>query len=399
MIIKDADKVYDRTYAVIDLTAIRDNVRSAKDSLPEGTQLCAILKCDGYGHGAPPVAKAVEDIVDMFGVATVAEGHQLRRHGIWKPILDLGVAPARNYKLMLDQDIMPSIFTVEQAKKISKLAGELEIQASYMMPLDTGMGRIGIQTEEEGALELALTIAKMPNLQLEGVFTHFARADEENKDFANLQMQRFLSFTEKMEQAGIEIPIKHCANSAGIVERIGTDLNMVRDGICLYGLRPSDAVNKERLTLRPALSWKAKVTYVKDVPAGTTFSYGSTFVSDRSMRVATIPVGYGDGFPRALSNQADVLIHGKRCRILGRVCMDQFMVDVSDALETKVGDIATLLGKDGTEEVDLYEWEKLGLFPYEVLCNIGKRVPRVYVEGDTVVGKKDIFRERYADFC
>lgn len=394
---KSADEVYGRTYAVVDLSTIRKNVENARSVLPAGVQLCAILKCDGYGHGAPPVAKSIEDLVDLFGVATIAEGHALRRNGIWKPILDLGVAPSRSYKLMLDQDIMPSVFTVEQAREISELAGKMEITASFMMPLDTGMGRIGIQTEEAGALELAREIVSLPNLQLEGVFTHFASADEADKSFAELQLKRFLNFTGAMEASGIAIPIKHVSNSAGIVEGIGTELDMVRDGICLYGLLPSQEVRKERLAIKPALSWKAKLTHVKKVPAGTPVSYGSTFVSEREMQIATIPVGYGDGFPRLLSNQAEVLIQGRRCRILGRVCMDQFMVDVS-GMDVKPGELVTLLGSDGEEEITLYEWEKYGVFPYEALCNIGKRVPRVYIRNGKLVGKKDIFREVYPDF-
>lgn len=393
---KNIDQIYERTYAVIDLSAIRGNVESAKASLPAGMQFCAILKCDGYGHGAPPIARELEDLVDMFGVATIAEGYALRRNGIRKPILDLGVAPARSYRLMLEQNIMPSVFTLEQAREISALAGSMGCAASYMIPLDTGMGRIGIQTEEPDALSLALEIVRFPNMKLSGVFTHFASADECDKSFAELQLQRFTDFTDRMEAAGVSIPIRHAANSAGIVEQIGTGLTMVRDGICLYGLLPSAEVDQKRLVLTPALSWKAKLTHVKTVPAGTPISYGSSFVTEKETEIATIPVGYGDGFPRALSNRADVLIRGRRCRILGRVCMDQFMVDVS-GLFAEVGDIVTLLGTDGTERIDLYEWADFGLFPYEVLCNIGKRVPRVYVRDGAWIGNKDIFRELYPD--
>lgn len=390
------DKLYERTYAVVDLTAIRRNAENAIASIPAGTRFCAILKCDGYGHGAPPVAKSIEDLVDLFGVATVAEGYALRRNGIKKPILDLGVAPPRSYRLMLEQGIMPSIFTIRQAEEISLIAAELGVEASYMLALDTGMGRIGIPTDDKNSLELALSISRMPKLRLEGAFTHFSGADEADKSFARLQLERFRIFTERLERAGVSIPVRHISNSAGIVEGLGTEFDMVRDGICLYGLLPSRELANKRLSLEPALSWKAKLSHVKTVPAGTPISYGSTFISENEMEIGTIPVGYGDGFPRALSNKGHVLIRGRRCRILGRVCMDQFMVDVT-GLSSEPGDIVTLIGRDGEESIDLYEWEELGLFPYEVLCNIGKRVPRVYVRDGEWIGKKDSFKDVYPE--
>lgn len=391
---------YDRTYAVVDLDIIRENVLSAKRSLPEGCKFCAVLKADAYGHGAPAVAKAIDDLTDMYGVASVEEGGILRSHGIKKPILDLGVVPESSYERMLEEEIMPSVFTRRQAEAISRLALEAGKTAEIMLALDTGMGRIGIQTEEPGALLLAEEIAALPGLHIQGAFSHFASADEADKRYTRQQLSRFLRFTGQLEERGIELPVKHCANSAGLIEGFGTELDMVRDGISIYGLYPSAEVSRERIALRPALSWKAQISYVKTVPAGTAISYGSTFVTERETRIATIPVGYADGFPRALSNRAEVLIRGRRCRILGRICMDQFMADVS-GLEPEmpeIGEPVTLLGQDGEENITLYEWEGFGLFPYEVLCGIGKRVPRVYIQENRVIGAHDAFGERYADF-
>lgn len=391
------DLIYDRTYAVVDLDAIRENITEAKKALPHHMQFCAVVKADGYGHGAPAVAKNIDDLVDMYAVATVEEGCILRQHGIWKPILNLGVVPESSYTLMLEQDIMPSVFTLSQAEKIDREAEKMGIIAPITLAVDTGMGRIGILAEDPEGVATAEAIARMPHLSAEGIFSHFASADVSDKRFAELQYRRFMNFTEALEQRGIHIPVKHCANSAGILEGLGTEMDMVRDGISLYGLYPSGEVDRTRIHLRPALSWKANVSYVKTVPAGTTVSYGSIFTADREMEIATLPVGYADGYPRALSNQAEVLIHGHRCRQLGRVCMDQIMVDVT-GLGVKINDVATLLGRDGEEKITLYDWEKFGLFRYEVLCNIGKRVPRVYIRNGGIVGTHNAYDEQYEDF-
>lgn len=391
------DLIYDRTYAVVDLDAIRENITEAKKALPHHMQFCAVVKADGYGHGAPAVAKNIDDLVDMYAVATVEEGCILRQHGIWKPILNLGVVPESSYTLMLEQDIMPSVFTLSQAEKIDREAEKMGIIAPITLAVDTGMGRIGILAEDPEGVATAEAIARMPHLSAEGIFSHFASADESDKRFAELQYRRFMNFTEALEQRGIHIPVKHCANSAGILEGLGTEMDMVRDGISLYGLYPSGEVDRTRIHLRPALSWKANVSYVKTVPTGTTVSYGSIFTADREMEIATLPVGYADGYPRALSNQAEVLIHGHRCRQLGRVCMDQIMVDVT-GLGVKINDVATLLGRDGEEKITLYDWEKFGLFRYEVLCNIGKRVPRVYIRNGGIVGTHNAYDEQYEDF-
>ena len=395
------NRKYDRTWAEIDLSAVRRNVINAKKNIPSRLKFCAVVKTDAYGHGAPAIAWAIDDLTDMYAVAEVTEGAILRRHGITKPILCLGVIPESGYEEMLKNHIMPPVFTVEQAESISKAAERLGFdEVSVTMALDTGMGRIGIQVEETDALEIAKKIAETPRLKLETVFTHFATADEKDQRFTKVQLDRYRAFVEKLEAEGIHIPIKHCANSASIIDKVGTEFDMVRDGICIYGILPSDEMDANIIKLTPVLSWRSEVVFVKDIPAGTPISYGCTFVSRRPMKVATVSCGYGDGLPRALSNKAEVLVHGKRCRILGRVCMDQFMIDVTEVKDApvSVGDVVTMLGRDQDDELMLYDWEAFGLFTYEVLCDIGKRVPRVYLKDGEVVGTHDMTEEMYRDF-
>lgn len=389
---------YYRTWAEVDLSVIRENVIHAKQVIPDHMKFCGVIKTDAYGHGAPAVAWALRDLCDMFAVATLDEGIILRDHGVEKPILCLGVIDARDYERMIRHRIMPTIFTVKQAALLEEAvlkAGTADFDIT--IALDTGMGRIGIVTEDADALETAKTIAGMPHLRLLTVFSHFARADETDKAFALLQLERFTRFTEAMKAAGIQIPIRHIANSAGIIEGIGHEFDMVRDGISIYGVLPSNEVSTVRVPLRQAISWRANVTHVKKVPAGTTVSYGSTFVSDQPMEIATVGLGYGDGLPRRLSNQGQVIIRGRKRPILGRVCMDQFMIDVT-GLGAEPGDTVTVLGRDGDEEITVYDWEAFQLFTYEVLCDIGKRVPRVYYLDGREVGTHDACDEHYADF-
>ncbi len=390
--------LYHRSYAIVDLDAIRGNIRAAKAILPAQMQFCAVLKADAYGHGASYVAKAVEDLVDFFGIATLEEGESLRKIGVQKPILDLGVVPKDAYAEMMAYHVMPSVFTVEQARDMEETARSLGVTAEVTLALDTGMGRIGIATEDKNGIAVAKHIATMRHLRVVGAFTHFASADEADKSFTRLQKERFTRFLKRLEEAGVTVPIRHCANSASIIEGIGTEFNAVRDGIAMYGYYPSHEVNRARLPLKPALSWKAKLSYVKTAPAGTTVSYGSDFVTEKETEIATIPVGYADGFPRALSGGASVLIHGRKCPILGRICMDQFMVDVS-GLSCEVGDLVTILGRDGEEEVRLEDWENFGVFPYEALCNIGNRIPRIYIKDGKIAGSKDYFGESRKFFC
>lgn len=384
-------KKYDRVWAEIDLDAIYQNAAAAKSLLKPGTRLMAVIKADGYGHGAVPLAEVLDPLADAYGVAIVEEGIELRQAGITKPILILGYTPESQYIPMLEYDIMATIYTKEMAHALAKTARQMGKQAKVHIKLDTGMSRIGFLPNEESLQEIK-QIAEMPGLQIEGCFTHFARMDETDKTRAKEQFRRFLDFSAQIEAAGIPLPMKHASNSAGMIEMPEVNLDMVRDGICLYGLYPSEEVTKSRLPLIPAMQWKSKVSYVKTLPAGVEIGYGGTYTTHRMTKLATIPVGYADGYPRSLSNRGSVLIHGQKAPVLGRVCMDQFMVDVTESSDVKEGTIVTLFGRDGDAFLPVEEVAELaGSFHYEFVCDVGKRVPRVYFRGGTMVAAKDYY--------
>ena len=384
---------YYRVHANIDLDAIYKNVSNAKALLKPGTKLMAIIKADAYGHGAKQVAETIDPIVDAYGVAILEEGVELRKAGIDKPILILGFTPEPLYEAMIKYDIATAVFQLDMAEKISAAASRLGKQAKIHIALDTGMSRIGFKQDEE-SLEVIKKIAKLPYISIEGCFTHFARMDEEDKTKAMTQFEKYMDFVEKIEGCGIELPIKHVSNSAGIIEKQEVNLDMVRDGICVYGLYPSDEVNKENLELTPAMEIKSYVSFVKELEPGVEIGYGGTYTTERETRVATIPVGYADGYPRALSNKGHVLINGMSAPILGRVCMDQFMVDVTDIDNVEEGTMVTLVGRDGDENISIEEISEMShSFNYEFICDVGKRIPRVYYKGGKVVETKDYYPE------
>ena len=387
------DKYY-RVYASVNLDNIYANMKELKDNTANGTQMVAVIKTDGYGHGAVPVAKTIDDLVAAYAVATIDEALNLRRHNIDKPIYILGFIYEHRMKDAILNDVRMTVYDVEMAKQISKEASQMNKNAYVHIKIDTGMSRIGFATTDEAVADIC-EIAKLPNIVMEGIFTHFAASDSADKKAATMQLESFNSFNEKLASNGIDIKIKHCSNSAGIIDMPMANMNEVRAGIALYGMYPSDEVNKRAVMLRPALELKSHVIFVKDVPAGVGVSYGSTFITDKSMKIATIPLGYGDGYPRNLSNKGYVLIKGVKCRILGRVCMDQFMVDVTD-LDVKKGDVVTLVGKDGDESITVEELAALaGTFNYEFVCNLGKRIPRVYYRDNKVVSTKDYYIDEY----
>lgn len=390
---------YTRVYATVNLDAIVSNMKSMKESLPASTGMIGVVKADGYGHGSVPVARAIEPFVEVYAVATIDEAVILRRHGIRKRIMVLGVTHESRYEDLLLYDIHPAVFRYEEAKKLSEVAVKCGKKAAVHLALDTGMNRIGMQPVQESA-DMVYTMSCLPGIEIEGLFTHFARADELDKTAYKAQYQAYEDFAEMLLIRGITIPIRHCSNSAGIVEGLGSNhLDMVRAGISIYGLYPSDEVEKDRVKLIPAMELKSFITYIKDIEPGAAVSYGGTFVAERPMRVATIPTGYGDGYPRGLSNKGSVLIHGQRARILGRVCMDQFMVDVTDIPEAKEDDEVILMGGEQEEFIPVEELADLGGgFHYEIICNIGKRVPRVYLRHGSVAGTKDYFNDVYQDF-
>ena len=378
-------KKYYRVQANINLDAVYQNVKQAKKLLKPGTKLMAVIKADGYGHGAVEVAKTIDELADAYGVAILEEGIELRRAGITKPILILGFTPQPQYEAMIDYDIEAAVFQPDMAEKLSQAAVSKGKSAGIHLKLDTGMSRIGFALNDAALSDI---------IKIAGCFSHFARMDEADKTKAMEQFSCYCDFVRRIEDAGINIPVKHISNSAGIIEAPEVHLDMVRDGICVYGLYPSEEVQKERLPLIPAMELKAWVSYVKELDAGVEVGYGGTFTTSRRTRVATIPVGYADGYPRCLSNKGRVLIHGQSAPIIGRVCMDQFMADVTEIGDVSEGDEVTLCGRDGDAKISIEEISGMShSFNYEFVCDVGKRVPRVFYRNGKVAGTKDFYPE------
>lgn len=380
-------KKHSRVYAAVDMDAIAENFNRMHENINRDVKMIAVIKTDGYGHGAVPIARMVQqyDYIWGYAVATAEEAFELKNAGLLKPVLILGYTFEEDYREIVRLDIRPVVFKLSMAEQLSREACRQNKVLPIHLGLDTGMSRIGF-ADTAGSIEKIKKIAELPGLFIEGMFTHFAKADEQDKTSARMQLFRYLEFSEKLEAAGIHIPIRHCSNSAGILEMREANLDAVRAGITIYGIYPSDEVSRESMPLNPAMELKSHITFIKELEAGTPVSYGGTFVTKEKTRVATIPVGYGDGYPRSLSNKGWVLIHGKKAPILGRVCMDQFMVDVTRIPEAEELDEVTLMGRDGEEFLSVDVLAKLsGRFPYEFVCDIGKRVPRIYYQNGRAV--------------
>ena len=386
-------KKYSRVRAEINLDAVRFNFESMKNNLTPGTKMAAVIKADGYGHGAVQIARLIHgfDYIWGFAVATAEEAMQLRAKGISKPIMLLGYAFEESYEDLIDYDIRVCVFEEETAIALSTCANALGKTAIIHFALDTGMSRIGFPDTSE-SVEVIQRIAALPNIKVEGLFTHFARADELSVTPAIAQMKRYNRFSEMLAEAGVEIPIHHMSNSAGIIRLQAANADMVRAGITVYGLYPSDEVETEPVPLRPVMSLISHVSYVKTLEPGAEISYGGTYKVTETKRVATVPVGYADGYPRQLSNKGYVLIHGKKAPILGRVCMDQFMVDVTDIPGVSQKDEVVLVGSQGDEHISVEELGALsGRFNYEFVCDIGKRVPRCFMKNGICVEQTSCF--------
>ena len=368
-----------RCYVEMSLEAIGENIREVKKRLPEGVKLLGVVKANAYGHGAVPVASYLENQVDYFATATIEEAVELRENGISAPILILGYVSPSQYGDLVEYDITQTIDSYAQALALEKEAARQNRKAKAHLAVDTGMTRIGFQVTEHDADEAA-KIADLPHIELEGMFTHFSCADQEDKTYCSMQMEKYDKMTALLAERGVTIPLRHICNSAGIMEFDDHRFEMVRSGIITYGIYPSEEVKKERLDLIPALSWKSHVIHVKEVGPGIGVSYGATYVTEKPMtRIATVSAGYADGYPRALSNQGCVLIHGKKAPIIGRICMDQMMVDVTDIPDVQVEDVVTLVGTDGDETITIEEIANpAARFDYEMLCDISSRVTRVY---------------------
>lgn len=368
-----------RTYVTIDLDAIAFNIGEVRKKIGQDVKLMAVIKTDGYGHGAVEIGRYLKNDVDYFAVASVDEAVELREAGLQLPILILGYTMHAQYPMLITHDVTQSVYTLQDAELLSETAVKAGKTVRVHIAVDTGMGRIGVMPDASGAA-VVKAIAGLPGIEIEGMFTHFSTADESDKSYTKLQMKRYDTFVEMLEQEGVQIPLKHICNSAGIMEFDHHRYQMVRSGIITYGLYPSEEVIKENMDLKPALEWKAHVVHVKTLAPGAGISYGKTYVTEKPETViATVNVGYGDGYPRNLSNRGRVLIHGQSVPIVGRVCMDQFMVDVTDVEQVQVEDVVTLIGCDGEERISVEEAAGLaGTFNYEFVCDISKRVPRLF---------------------
>lgn len=392
---KQDGQTYSRGWAEIDLDALHHNLKEIL-RCSGGASVIAVIKADGYGHGAVMLAREMEQIpgISGYAVATEEEAVSLADAGIKKPVMVLGYTFPENYREMARRGIRATAFTEEMLRDMSAAALSCGSVMKIHIAVDTGMSRIGIRPDDSG-LAFVKKASETAGIEIEGLFTHFATADEADKTRTNAQFHAFYTFAERIRtELGISIPLCHCANSAGILELPDTRMDMVRAGIILYGLWPSAEVPHTAADLVPVLSLCSRIAFVKELEAGREISYGGTFTAPEPMRVATIPIGYADGYPRGLSNRGSVLIRGKRAPVLGRVCMDQFMVDVTDIPDAACGDLVTLIGTDGTEHISMEELGELsGRFNYEIACCLSKRIPRVYKKGGDRIGARDYFHD------
>ena len=377
---------YYRTFAEIDLSAIEFNFDSLKKRVQPGVKVCSVIKADAYGHGSVQVAKVLEDKTDYFAVAALEEAVVLRDAGIKKPILILSYSSPYQYPILIEKDITPTIFNYDEAADLSNTAMKYGRKVPVHIAVETGMGRIGFADTEESA-DIVKEMTLLDGITVEGMFSHYAKADYFDKTTADSQTARFDRFIALLKDRGVEIPIKHLCNIAGIIE-FDKQYDMVRMGISLYGMYPSDEVQKDRVALKPAMQVISHVIHVKTVTPGTGIGYGHVYVADSERKIATVCVGYADGYRRCLTGIGYVLINGKKAPIRGKVCMDQIMVDVTDIPDVKVGDHAVLLGKSGDEEISA---ETLGemchSFCYEVVCTFMPRVRRIYYKNGELLGE------------
>ena len=383
---------FDNTYVTVDLDRIAANFKAIQEKA--GAPVMAVIKADAYGHGAIALARELEGSCRFFGVSSILEALELRKAGIRTPILNLGQIPPAAFATAIREGIRPAIFRYEDASQLSRVAVELGIEAPFHLVVDTGMSRIGFQPTEQEA-DICAQISRLPGIKAEGIFSHFATADSKDLTRASRQAERFDAFCRMLEARGVQIPLRHMDNSAGIVN-FEKHYDMARAGIILYGLYPSDEVDIRVLGLQPALEWTSRVTHVKTLEAGREIGYGGTYTTQKSTVVATVPVGYADGYKRSLSNKFYVLIRGEKAPILGRICMDQMTVDVTDIPGVEVGDKVVLVGRDGQRQITAEEiGEAAGSFNYEFVCGISRRVPRYYRKQGSIVHQVHYLLDHY----
>ena len=376
----------ERVLAIVDLDAIASNIKNIRAKVDKNSGIIGIIKADAYGHGSVETAKVLLDNgADWLAVAVVDEGLNLRKNGITAPILLLGYTPELRLNDVINNGFIQTVYSYDTAKKRAEAAPALGKKPVIHIKIHTGMGRLGYRVNEESADEI-VKISKLPNIDVNGMFTHFSTADEADKSYTLEQYNKFVKMNDMLEERGLHIPVKHAANSAAIMDFDNMMFNMVRPGIILYGAYPSDEVKKENLSLSPAMSIKTHVSYVKDVNEGDSISYGRKYTAPSKRRIATIPVGYADGFIRAYSKGGKVLVRGEYAPIVGRICMDQFMVDVTDIDGVEVNDEVVLMGRQGDKEITAdFIASVLDTINYEVFCTLSKRVPRQYIQNGKIV--------------
>lgn len=375
-----------RAWAEVNLDNIAHNVREIRRITDKRAEIMGIVKADAYGHGVSAVAKTLlKNGVTYLAVSMLDEAIQLRNEGIDVPILILSYTdPARADEIIF-YDVTQAVFSHDLAEALSSAAIKLNRNAKIHIKIDTGMGRVGF-LPGYSAVKDVMQIAKLPGIIIEGLFTHFASADETDKTYTQIQFEKFMSICTELNRIGIYIPIKHVSNSAGIMQYPNMHLDMVRPGIILYGMYPSNEVDKSIIDLKPAMTLKANITMVKEVEEGTSISYGRIFTTSRKSKIATVPIGYADGYTRLLTGKGQMLLHGQRVPVLGKICMDQCMVDVTDLdCEVSVGDEIVVFGSQGEETLLIEELaEQVGTVNYELVCIIGKRIPRVYIQNNMI---------------
>lgn len=372
-------------YAEINLDNLAHNIKEVRRLASKKAQIMAVIKADGYGHGAVKIAQTLLDNgADRFAVAVLDEAIELRQAGFNTPILILGYTQPERADELVRYEIEQAVYSLEAAEALSKAAVKQGKTAQIHVKIDTGMGRIGLQADDE-AVQIIKKINSLPSLNIKGIFTHFAVADQVDKAYTQMQYKKLMWVCNELEKCGINIEIRHCGNSAAIIDIPEMHLDMVRAGIVLYGLAPSKEVMLDKLELKEVMSLKVRITHVKEIEAGTSVSYGRKFVADKKTKIASLPIGYADGYTRLLSGKAEALVQGKRVPIVGRICMDQCMIDVTGIEDVKVGDEVVLFGRQGNEFISIDELaDKLGTINYEIVCMISRRVPRVYVKNGQI---------------
>ena len=368
-------------WAEVNLSAIAYNIKEIRKIVNQSAKIMAVVKANAYGHGAVSAAEVVlANGADCLAVARLGEALSLRAHGIECPILILGYTPPEQYQQVVENNITQTVYSLEMAQALDEAAGKIDRKVKVHVKIDTGMGRIGFVPDEK-ALKDIQQIAALPHLECEGIYTHFANADSKDKSYTNMQFARFTGFLQKLHVHGIDFKIRHAANSAAVIDHPETHLDMVRPGIILYGLYPSEEVQKEKISLKPAMALKAQVSHVKTVPPGTCISYGSKYCAEKETKIASLPLGYADGYTRILSD-GEVLIHGQRAPVVGRICMDQCMINVDHVDNVQTGDEVVVFGQQQGSKIPIEELaKKLGTINYEMLCMVAARVPRVYING------------------